>query len=125
MFNACTSNAICALLLAQNRWIGDHLLGEGDLAVGDSLILELPALRTGLLAKAVRLAPPPTLPAEKGDTARVSPLVLALLGSLALTPVEKSGVIFLSPAATCEPSMASFSSLNSSRQNVWIEIKRN
>ena len=101
-----------AITLAHNRWIRDHLLGEGDLAVGDSLILELPALRTGLPWLTVRLAPPTTLPAEKGDTVRASPLGYNLLGSLALASVEKSGVIFLSPAVTYEPSMASFSSPN-------------
>lgn len=44
-----------------------HLLGEGDRAVGDNLILELPALRTGLPAL---LAPPPASAEEKGDIVR-------------------------------------------------------
>jgi hypothetical protein len=47
--------------------LSGHLLGEGDRAVGDSLILELPALRTGL--PALR-APPPSPAEEKGDIVR-------------------------------------------------------
>ena len=45
----------------------DHLLGEGDRAVGDSLSLELPALRTGLTALR---GPPPAPSGETGDIVR-------------------------------------------------------